>query len=307
MTKNTIKQTFNKVKFKAAKHSPEILIGVGVVGVVTSAVMACKATLKVNDILEEAKEKVDTIHEVAEKEEMTEKYTEQDMKKDLTTVYIQTGLKLTKLYAPSVILGGLSVASIIASNNISRTRNAALAAAYKTIDNSYKGYRERVAERFGEEVEREIKYDIKAVEVEETEVDKKGKEKKVKKTYKVAGYDNISDYARFFDETCPDFKKDPEMNLMFLKAQERYANDLLRINGRLFLNDVYKMLGMEPTKAGQVMGWVYDGDSKNPVFNNHVDFGIYDLYKAANRRFVNGHERAILLDFNIDGNVWETM
>lgn len=307
MTKLDIKRTFNKVKFKAQKHSPEILIGVGVVGVVTSAVMACKATLKVNDILEEAKEKVDCIHEVAKKEEMAEKYTEQDMKKDLTTVYIQTGVKLTKLYAPSVILGSLSVASIIASNNISRTRNAALAAAYKTIDNSYKGYRERVAERFGEEVEREIKHNIKAVEVEETEVDKKGKEKKVKKTYKVTGYDGISEHARFFDESCPDFSKDPEYNKMFLKAQERYANDLLRVNGHLFLNDVYKMLGMQPSKAGQVMGWIYDGDSKNPVFNNYVDFGIEDVYKEANRRFVNGHERAVLLDFNIDGNVWETM
>ena len=133
------------------------------------------------------------------------------------------------------------------------------------------------------------------------------KEKKVKKTYKVTGYDGISEHARFFDESCPDFSKDPEYNKMFLKAQERYANDLLRVNGHLFLNDVYKMLGMQPSKAGQVMGWIYDGDSKNPVFNNYVDFGIEDVYKEANRRFVNGHERAVLLDFNIDGNVWETM
>lgn len=307
MTKLDVRRTFNKVVFAAKKHSPEILIGLGAVGVVASGVMACKATLKVNDVLVEAKEQIDTIHEVSADENMTEKYTEEDKKKDLAIVYVQTGVKLVKLYAPSVILGGLSLASIIASNNISRKRNTALAAAYTALDTSFKGYRERVVDRFGDEVDFQLKNNIKAVEVEETVVDKKGKEKTVKKTIEVAGEPMPSEYSVFFDECSTEWTKDPNYNLMFLRSQQEYANQLLRTKGFLFLNDVYKALGLPETKAGQVMGWIYDGDSKDPIFNNTVDFGIYDIHREATRAFVNGFERSILLDFNIDGNIWEMM
>ena len=296
---------YNGVKGQVQKHSPEILMGVGVVGVVTSTVMACKATMKLNDILEESKETRDKIKEVENNPKYEDKYSPADAKKDLTINYVQTGMKVAKLYAPAVLLGGASLGCLLASNDILRKRNAALSAAYMTVDKSFKEYRNRVTERFGEEVEKEIRYGIKAEQLETTVVDEDGNETTVTETVKTMDPNLYSDYARFFDAASPYWQNDPEYNLMFLKAQQQYANDLLRAKGRLFLNDVYDMLGIEKTKAGQVVGWVYDRE--NPNGDNFVDFGIYDMSKERVRAFVNGYETNILLDFNVDGNIWNLM
>lgn len=292
----------SKIGIRLQKHSPEILVAVGVVGTVTSAVLACKATTKVSDILEETKEKVDQVHAVVEDETISEEtYSNEDMKKDLAIIYVQSGIKLAKLYAPAIGLGVLSIASILTSHNILKKRNIALAAAYTAIDCGFKDYRKRVLEKFGQEIDKELKYGIATKTISEAVVDEEtGKEKKVKnKTYVIEGIDGYSDYARFFDDGCAGWEKDPEYNLMFLRAQQQYANDLLVTNGYLFLNEVYDMLGIPRTKAGQVVGWVYDPE--NNVGDNYVDFGIYDIRRQENRDFVNGYERSILLDFNVDG------
>ena len=296
---------YNGVKGKVEKHSPEILMGVGVVGIVTGTVMACRATMKLNDILEEAQETRDKIKEVASNPDYEEKYTEEDAKKDLTINYVQTGVKVAKLYAPAVAVGVAGVGCVLASHDIMKKRNVALSAAYLTVDKSFKEYKQRVVDRFGEEVEKEIRYGIKAEEIVETVTDEDGNEITISETVKTMNPTLYSDYARFFDEASPCWQNDPEYNLMFLKAQQQYANDLLRAKGRLFLNDVYDMLGIEKTKAGQVVGWVYDRE--NPNGDNFVDFGIYDMSKERVRAFVNGYETNILLDFNVDGNIWDLM
>ena len=301
----TATKAVHKFGFTIKKHSPEILAAVGVVGTVTSAVMACKATTKVSDILEETKQQVDDVHMVLEDENISdEKYSENDAKKDLAIIYAQSSVKFVKLYAPAVALGVLSIGCMLSSNHILRKRNVALAAAYTAVDKTFKEYRGRVVDRFGKEIDRELKYGIKAKKITETVVDEEtGKEKKVKKTVdvideNVTGY---SDYARFFDELNPNYEKDAEFNLMFLRAQQQYANDLLISRGYLFLNDVYDMIGVPRTKAGQIVGWVYD--ENNPVGDNYVDFGMYDIHRPGAREFVNGYEKAILLDFNVDGNI----
>ena len=296
---------YNDSKNMVQKHSPEILAGVGVVGVVASTVMACKATMKLNDILEESKETRDKIREVESNPRYEEQYSHEDAKKDLTINYTQTGLKIAKLYAPAVILGSASLGCLLASNDILRKRNAALSAAYMTVDKSFKEYRSRVAERFGEEVEKEIRYNIKAEEVTSTVVAEDGSETTVTETVKTMDPNLYSDYAKFFDEASPYWQKDPEYNFMFLKSQQQYANDLLKARGRLFLNEVYEMLGIEKTKAGQIVGWVYNPE--NPIGDNFVDFGIFDMSKERVRAFVNGYEPNILLDFNVDGDVWSLM
>ena len=303
--KNKVMNMVNNSKNAVQKHSPEILAGVGVVGVVASTVMACKATMKLNDILEEAKETRDKIKEVENNPAYEDKYTPEDAKKDLTINYMQTSMKIAKLYAPAVLLGSASLGCLLASNDILRKRNAALSAAYMTVDKGFKEYRQRVAERFGEEVEKEIRYNIKAEEIETTVVNEDGSEVIIKETVKTMDPNLYSDYARFFDEYNPNWQNDPEYNLMFLKSQQQYANDLLIARGRLFLNEVYDMLGMERSKAGQVVGWVYN--EANPSGDNFVDFGIYDLHKERTRAFVNGLEPSILLDFNVDGNIWDLM
>ena len=296
---------YNNSKNVVQKHSPEILAGVGVVGVVASTVMACKATMKLNDILEESKETRNKIREVESNPRYEEQYSHEDAKKDLTINYTQTGLKIAKLYAPAVILGSASLGCLLASNDILRKRNAALSAAYMTVDKSFKEYRQRVVDRFGEEVEKEIRYNIKAEEITSTVVAEDGSETTITETVKTMDPNLYSDYAKFFDEASPYWQKDPEYNFMFLKSQQQYATDLLRARGRLFLNEVYDMLGIEKTKAGQIVGWVYNPE--NPIGDNFVDFGIFDMSKERVRAFVNGYEPNILLDFNVDGDVWSLM
>lgn len=288
---------------KLKKYSPEILVATGVVGVVASTVMACKATTKIDEVLAETKGNLWKTKNYVEDHGYSEKYTEEDHRKDLTIFYAKGGLELVKLYAPAVAIGTLSITAILSGHHILRKRNVALAAAYATVDKGFKEYRNRVIERFGEELDHELKYNIKAKEVEEIVKNEDGTEHVEKKTVNVADPNTWSDYARFFDESCAGWTKDPEYNLMFLKDQQRYANDLLKTKGQLFLNEVYDMLGLPRTKAGQVVGWIYD--EKHPVGDNFVDFGIYDLYNEKKRDFVNGYERSILLDFNVDGDILE--
>ena len=299
---NSVSYNAHRIGFKIKKASPEIMVVAGVVGVVTSTVMACKATTKVNDILEDTRKQVDDVHNVLDSDVVSEdEYTNDDAKKDLAIIYTQAGVKLIKLYAPSVIVGALSITGILASHKILKKRNVALTAAYATIDRSFKEYRGRVVERFGKELDRELRYNIKAQEIEEKTVDKDGNETVEKKTISVVDPNMYSDYARIFDNGSMGWTKDPEYNLMFLKLQQNQANDRLRAQGYLFLNDVYDMLGIPRTKAGQIVGWIYDED--NPVGDNFVDFGIYDIYNEKACDFVNGRERSIVLDFNVDGNI----
>lgn len=305
--KNKMTRSLCKAKFKVKKHSPEILVVAGVIGTVTSAVMACRATTKLSKILEEAKETEKTISEGVENGHIADQeYTEEDGKKDLRITKVQTGLKIVKLYAPAVILGGLSITAMLTSNNILRKRNVSLAAAYAAVDKSFKEYRGRVKERFGEELDKELRYNIKAKEIEEVVKDEKtGKEKVQKKIVNVSELDDCSEYAKFYDCGCTGWTKDPELNLMFLRKQQDFLNDRLKAEGYLFLNDVYDALGIQKTKIGQIAGWIYD--EKNPVGDNYIDFGIYDTHREANRRFVNGLERTILLDFNCDGDILDMM
>ena len=295
-----VSRGIHKFGFKLKEHSPEILVVAGVVGGVASAVMACKATTKLSEITKPAKEDIEAIHYGYEHPEtLTEEYTEKDRNKDLSIVYAQTGIKIAKLYGPAIVLGAVSITSILAGNNILRKRNVALTAAYAAVDKGFKEYRNRLVERFGEELDRELRYNIKAKEIEETVVDENGETQVVKKTVSVAEPGKYSVYARCYDDGCSGWSKDPETNLMFLRCQQEWLNEKLYSRGHVFLNEVYDALGIPRSKAGCVVGWVYD--EKNPKGDNFIDFGIYDLYKQANRDFVNGFERTIWLDFNVDG------
>ena len=308
---NKITRTAGRVGLTVKKHSPEILAVVGVTSVVAGTVLACKATTKASAIMEESKKEINTIHAAAElknvtvyneetKKEEVVVYTPEDKKKDLTIVYAQTGIKLVKNYAPAAGLIVLGLGALLASNNILRKRYIASAAAYAAVDKSFKEYRGRVVERFGKDLDRELRYNIKAKEVEEIVTDENGNEKVVKSTVDVADIPNPDIYSKFFDSGCTGWTKDPEANLNFLKLQQNFANNKLQARGYLFLNEVYDMLGIPRTKAGQIVGWIYDEDC--PVGDNFVDFGIYEGNEAA-RRFVNGYEPTILLEFNPDGNI----
>ena len=313
---NKMSRSIHKVGFTLKKHSPEILLVTGVVGVVGSAVLACRATTKINLVMDDHNRKVDIIKEGVEKGEVLGKredgtegmvpYSEEDGLKDTKIVHAKTCLEFVKLYGPSVILGAASIGCILASHNIVKKRNVALAAAYATVDKGFKEYRGRVVERFGKELDRELKYNIKAREVEEVVVDENGESRVEKTVVNDIKFNVGSDYSRFFDETCMGWTKDREYNLMFLNRIQSQMNRTLTERGYVYLNEVYEALGLDKTPAGHVVGWIYD-ESPNWHGDNFIDFGIWDLHDPDKRAFVNGKEHAILLDFNTDGNIYELM
>lgn len=304
---NKVTRSLHKVGFKFKKHSPEILVVTGVIGIVTSTVIACKATTKVNDIVTESKKTIDKIHDCVGKGLHTsdgEEYTQEVANKDLAIVYTQTAWKFVKLYGPSVLIGAASIGCMVGSNRILRKRNVALAAALTTVEKSFKDYRGRVIDRFGKDLDRELRFGIKAKEIKEKVIDENGNETTVTKTVEVVDPNTAhSLYSIVFCEGNTGWTKNAELNKVFLIQQQNWANDKLRLRGYLTLNEVYEMVGAPTTAYGQIAGWVYTEDSS--VGDNFVDFGIFDVTNEKACDFVNGRERSIILDFNCIGNILE--
>ena len=318
LIKSKLAMKSGKLLFETSKNSPEILIGIGVAGIVGSTVLACNATLKLNDRLESMQGELalagDLLTAVGETghivgvdpktDEVREiSYTEKEYRKDLLAIYIKNGMIIARDYAPALILGGLSIAAILGSHKILKGRNIALASAYKALDVAYDEYRSRVKTEYGEEKDRDFHlglYDDKrAMSVVDEET---GKESTKKVKVKTSTGKTHSPYARFFDEYSTQWQRNPQHNLFFLRAQQQMFNDLLLSKGHVFLNEIYDALGMERTKAGNVVGWVIDKDG-----DNYIDFGIYDMDNPAGRLFVNGQEPSILLDFNVDGYILDSL
>ena len=299
---NKATRLLSSTQYQVKKHSPEILMIAGIAGTIIGTVLACKATTKVSEIIEEKNKNVEDVHTCLEKK--SNEYTEEDSKKDLTIIYAQTGVKLFKLYAPAIGVMTLSFASIIAGHKVLKKRNIAIAAAYAAIDKGFKQYRKNVIKEFGEGVDQQMRFGLKSKEIKKK--DKDGKTVKETEYYidpDANPLDNISEYARFFDAASSNFAKDPEYNMMFLRRQQDYANEMLKSRGHLFLNEVYDLLDIPRSKAGQVVGWVYDKNG-NTKGDNYVDFGLYRNDQGT-RRFINGLEYNILLDFNVDGVIYD--
>lgn len=286
--------------FKIKKHQPEIMVIGGIVGGVTSAVLACKATTKLQTVLDESAEEIKKVDAYTELHGFTEKYNEQDYKNDIRLLKAQRIGKVIRLYLPSALLGAASVGSILYGHNILSKRNAAISAAYAAVDKSFKEYRQRVVEQYGEDVDRQLRFNT--IKKTVTEVDENGN--KVERDVEEIDPGSYSEFAKFFDAGSKYWCKSAESNLSFLKTQQIWANKKLRDKGFLLLNDVYDLLDIAPTKAGMVVGWIYD--EKNPVGDNCIDFGIFES-DWSHRRFINGLEPNVLLDFNVDGNIYDLM
>lgn len=265
------------------KHSPHILFGAGILGTVTSTVLACRATLKLSDTLDEIEKDVQVLDNVEEEARDAEWH------RDVIWIYGKASFKIVKLYGPAVIVGTLSIVALTKSHTQLSRRNGALMAAYAAMSKAYEDYRDRVREELGEERELEIYHSVRKelIKNEENEVIEA----------KVVDPNSYSPYARIFDEACGPWEKDPELNRMFLQSVQNYCDNLLKARGHLFLNEVYDKLDFPHSRAGAVVGWVIGKEG-----DNYVDFGIYNAFNA---RFVNGYERCIVLDFNVDGVIYD--
>lgn len=292
---DSIKSIFYKAVFQFKKHSPEILTGVGIAGVVTGTVLACVATTKLEKTLEPHKKELDDIHE------NKDFCSEQEYRRYLARAYGKTAWSMVKLYGPSVAVEATSIGCLIGSHKIMRNRNAALASAYTTLSSAFDAYKKRVANKLGDEAEKEIRYDIQEKEIEEEYTDEKGKKKARKKIVKTIDEEAHSPYARFYDQGQSGWSRDAGANVLYLSNVQAYFNDRLRLRGYVFLNEVYEYLNYPPIQEGQYLGWYYDPDDES--LHNCIDFGIYDIHDVQKRNFVNGVENVVLLDFNIDGNI----
>jgi hypothetical protein len=292
---NSIKSIFYKMIFQLKKHSPEILTGVGITGVVAGTVLACVATTKLEKTVSKHKEEIDAVHD--EREEMSE----QEYRKELAGAYGRAAWSMVKLYGPAAVVEATSIGCLIGSHKILRDRNAAIAAAYTTLSTAFDHYKKRVAEKLGDDAEKEIRYNVHDEEIEEEYEDKKGKKKTQKAIVKVVDDDDHSPYSRFYDAGCSGWSRDAGANNIYLKNVQAYFNDRLQLRGYVFLNEVYEYLNLPPIQEGQYIGWYYDPNDE--TLHNKIDFGIYDIHNKLKRSFVNGFEPVIILDFNIDGNI----
>lgn len=273
------------------KFGPEAMVVVGVIGVTAATVMLFKKGEELDDILEEHKDRVE--------EAKAESKTDNERRKAVTKAYVATGKDMVKTYGPAVSLYTASIASILGGHNIVRKRYAATTAAYKVLEESFEGYRARVRDAYGEEKEKDLYLGRSKKDISVTEIGEDGEDKEKKVKGAVVAEGEPSPYAKFFDASSRDWQDNPEHNLMFLKGQQNYFNQLLQARGHVFLNEVYDALDIPRTPAGQVVGWIKGAG------DDFIDFGIYDLYHEKNRDFVNGYEPVILLDFNVDGMIYE--
>lgn len=276
------------------KNSPTILFVSGVTGVVATTVLACRATLKLEDTLSEIEDKRTLAKITLDKP--TNDYDEKAYKHDMTVLYVQSVVKVTKLYAPALIVGALSIGALTGAHNTLNRRNASLTAAYAALDKGVREYRKRVRDEYGEDKERELWHGS----VERQIVEETGKGQKIT-TVKSFDPNTRSPYAKLFNESNLNWNVTPELNALFLRGQEVYANQQLQAKGYLLLNDVYDSLGFERTSAGCVVGWVKgNGDG-------YVDFGCFDRGNEMRLHefMLGGRDNGLLLDFNVDGNIYE--
>lgn len=280
----------NTVKLIFQRNLPEIMEGVGIAFGILATIKACEATLHVEEELDRIQRHTEAIKEVPEEEGI-------NTKKELTKAYIKGAGRIARLYAPAVALGAASIGSVLYGHHIIKKENIALAALAESLDKTHKAYRKKVADKIGEEAERELCHNLSREDVEYIEETEDGKEKKKsKKNAPVVGDDLGSPYARKFDDKCINWKRSPERNLYFLRMMQSEANDMLHSRGYLFLNEVYDLLGFPITKDGQLVGWIRGG--------NDVDFGIYTVFGRENNDFTNGYSPVALLDFNVDGVIY---
>ena len=298
--KSNFKRALSVGLLKVKKASPAIMIVAGAVGSVGAMFWACKQTRKLDDTIAPIKEEIDDIHKMHEDNPDGKEYSEKEYKKDLTKAYTKMATETVKLYVGPAIVEVASIASIVGSHRIMARRYAALGAAYTSLDTAFKSYRQNVTERYGEGANQDAKFGIHKEVIKET--DEKGNEKDSEvDMIDQASLDNYSIYAKFFDESCPAWEKEPEYNLAFIKGVQDSLNHQLMVRGYVFLNEAYKRLGMPETQVGTQVGWIYD--LSDPKSDNFIDFGIYDTSKPRTKEFVNGYENVLLIDFNVNGNI----
>ena len=296
--KSTVSGKFARQAFKVKQVSPTIMVVAGMGGLVAGTVMFMKAKPKFETVIDDIAASTADMDEAIELH--PEIYSETDRKKDAVKVYSKSAFAVVRIYAPAVIVTGLSVAAIMGSHRIMHKRNIALVGAYKTLEASYDRYRKNVREELGDEQDERFTKIIKREEVVTTT--KSGKEKvEVKETESIE-IDEEYSYGRHFTVGNPNWDgTDPMANLLFVRQAEHFLRAKLYKNGFLFLNDVYKSLGFKQTPSGQVMGWTVGYDDLSDFDLGYSFASGEDLPIPLNE----GNSKGIYLDIQPEGMIIE--
>lgn len=276
------------------KYSPEITFAFGVISFVGSIACGIKAGMECYTIIDEHEERLDDIAEACQ---INPQWAETRAKRDKFIAYSITARDMAKKFAPCAALAVVSLGFMHTSNKILKDRYLGAVMAFNGLSETFKLYRSRVVEDQGVDKDKEYYYGVKTEKVKKEITDEKGKKKTVEEEVGVIDFGTVNqcDYIRFFDSTNPNWDPNPEFSLYFLKAKEKSANLLLDMRGHVFLNEVLESLDMPHSQIGAIVGWVKgNGD-------DYIDFGLMDYTKEGVRRFVNGDEIVVPLEFNCDG------
>lgn len=282
------------------KKSPEILFGLGVLSFGGAMVASYKAALTADEIMKHHKRKMKDIRDaqkVAKEHPDQYEYDNDLVKRDKTIQTFKTIVDLGKAYAPVIALGGLSLASFLASRNILNSRYLGAVSAYNAVSEAFSAYRSRVKNELGEDQDRHFRYGANKLEM--TTVDENGKKSKEQQELIDTKQVSPDDSCVVFDQTSRYWDPNPKFSMMFLRNMQNRLTDKLHEKGHVFLNEVYDALDLPHTQEGALLGWV------EGMGDDYVDFGLYDTSKENVRRFINGHDNVVLLEFNHDGPIWD--
>lgn len=284
----------------AQKNSPKILFFSGLALMGATVVTACRGTLQLEGTLEDIKSDRQDVEDDVRRN--PDRYSQKEINKLNAYITFRGVVRVAKLYAAPAALGVAAVACLTSSHNQLTRRNAGLSAALAATDRALNSYRDRVRDAYGEDKERELWRGEKTETV--PVLDDEGRETKSQTKKKIGG--GHSPYARIWGrDTSTEYDPRPEYNLAKLRSVQEYCTILLNHRGHLFLNEVYDELGLDRSSAGAVVGWQ---SKKYGGLDGFVDFGV--LVQGEEVRFLDfmtGDEEHILLDFNVDGEIWRNI
>lgn len=279
--------------------SPKFLFYAGLALMGGTVVTACRGTLQLEGVLNDIQLDRQDIQEVVDRE--PDRYTDHEITKINAYVTAKGFARVAKLYLPAITLGVAAVACLTSSHNQLTRRNAGLSAALVATERALDKYRQRVRDEYGDVAEMRIwrgEYEEKVKVVDE----KTGE--KTKLSVRHGG--GHSPYARLWgQDTTNEWSPQPEYNIAKLRSVQEWANMVLNSKGHLFLNEVLDELGLDRMPAGAVVGWLSEKYGGRDGF---VDLGV--IKKGDEIQFLDfmtGDENHILLDFNVDGEIWRNI
>ena len=288
----------HKAAFQLAKKSPEICVIFGGAAVVAGFILIAKAAPRAAETTKGFHVVLDELKREAEEKELSRKEVQKLVRQET----LQYGWEMTKIAGPAVGLELLGLASIGFGFGILKKRSLQYLAAYNAVSAGFRKYRDRVIAEQGEDADLYFLTGAKKHKVIETVENPDGTVSQVETEDLILedGTDTTEGvvYGRFFDEfnnPGNNWTKDPLINASFLNNMEILANSLLETRGFLYLNEVYQMIGYEPTWYGGIVGWLRNGTLNGIPVAGKVDFRVREIHETRPR------ERSYFLDFNCDG------